>query len=107
MHQWCISRIFRDAFLPAWTARTDNRGAYEGSGSESNLGPGDLSLVPDEQGGHARVGVAVVTLPVIRDVVGRVGLADVAAFGLTKEGAMDMLSRLGYRGTARIQAVRA
>lgn len=34
---------------------------------------------------------------VIRDVVARLGLADVAAFGLTWEDAVEMLSRLGYR----------
>jgi hypothetical protein len=44
---------------------------------------------------------------VIREVVARLGLADVAAFGLTWEDAVDMLSRLGYRATVEIQAVRA
>jgi len=44
---------------------------------------------------------------VIRDVVARLGLADVAAFGLTWEDAVDMLSRLGYRATVEIQALRA
>jgi hypothetical protein len=42
----------------------------------------------------------------IRDVVSRLGLADVAAFGLTWEDAVDMLSRLGYRATVEIQALR-
>jgi hypothetical protein len=41
-----------------------------------------------------------------RDVVARLGLADIAAFGLTWEGAVEMLSRLGYRATVDIQAVR-
>lgn len=45
--------------------------------------------------------------PVIRDVVARLGLADVAAFGLTWEDAVDMLSRLGYRATVDIQALQA
>ena len=44
---------------------------------------------------------------VIREVVARLGLADVAAFGLTWENAVDMLSRLGYRAKVEIQAVRA
>ena len=44
---------------------------------------------------------------VIREVIARLGLADVAAFGLTWEDAVDMLSRLGYRATVEIQALRA
>ena len=47
-----------------------------------------------------------VDLTVIRDVVARLGLADVAAFGLTWEDAVEMLSRLGYRATVDIQSVR-
>ena len=43
---------------------------------------------------------------VIRDVVARLGLADVAAFGLTWEDAVEMLSRLGYRATVEVQALR-
>ncbi len=43
----------------------------------------------------------------IRDVVARLGLADVAAFGLTWEDAVDMLSRLGYRATVEIHTQRA
>ncbi len=42
----------------------------------------------------------------IRDIVARLGLADVAAFGLTWEDAASMLARLGYRATVDIQAVR-
>jgi len=42
----------------------------------------------------------------IREVVSRLGLADVAAFGLTWEDAVGMLSRLGYRAKVDIQAVR-
>ena len=40
----------------------------------------------------------------IRDVVARLGLADLAAFGLTWEDAVEMLSRLGYRATVKIHA---
>jgi hypothetical protein len=32
----------------------------------------------------------------LRDIIGRVGLADVRAFGLTWEDCEDFLSRLGY-----------
>jgi cobyrinic acid a,c-diamide synthase len=35
-------------------------------------------------------------LPVVRDVVGRLGVADVRAFGLLWEDCGDMLRRLGY-----------
>lgn len=42
----------------------------------------------------------------IREVVARLGLADVAAFGLTWEDAVEMLSRLGYRAQVRVQALR-
>lgn len=42
---------------------------------------------------------------VIRDVVARLGLADVAAFGLTWEDAVEMLSRLGYRATVEVQSL--
>jgi len=44
--------------------------------------------------------------PAIRDVVARLGVADVAAFGLTWQDAVDMLSRLGYQATVGIHAVR-
>jgi hypothetical protein len=44
--------------------------------------------------------------PVLRDLVARLGVADVAAFGLTWEDAVDMLSRLGYQATVQIQALR-
>ena len=44
---------------------------------------------------------------VIRDVVARLGLADVAAFGLTWEAAVEMLSRLGYRASVEVQALQA
>jgi hypothetical protein len=42
---------------------------------------------------------------VIRDVVARLGVADVAAFGLTWEDAVEMLSRLGYRATVEVQSL--
>lgn len=45
-------------------------------------------------------------LPVVRDVVARLGLADAAAFSLTWEDCVTMLSRLGYRATIDIQAVK-
>ncbi len=46
-------------------------------------------------------------LEVIREVVARLGLADVAAFGLTWEDAVGMLARLGYRASVHIQRVKA
>lgn len=36
-------------------------------------------------------------LEILRDIVSRVGLADVRAFGITWEDCEDFLSRLGYR----------
>lgn len=45
-------------------------------------------------------------LPAIRDVVARVGLADVAAFGLAWEDCVTMLSQLGYRASVDIQALK-
>jgi hypothetical protein len=36
-------------------------------------------------------------LELLRDIVSRVGLADVRAFGITWEDCEDFLSRLGYR----------
>ncbi len=44
--------------------------------------------------------------PAIRDAVARLGVADVAAFGLTWQDAVDMLGRLGYQATVGIHAVR-
>ena len=46
-------------------------------------------------------------LEVIRDVVARLGLADVAAFGLMWEDAVGMLARLGYRASISIQPANA
>lgn len=48
-----------------------------------------------------------VDFEVIRDVVGRLGLADVEAFGLTWEDAVEMLARLGYRASVNVQPVEA
>jgi hypothetical protein len=45
--------------------------------------------------------------PAIRDVITRLGLAEVAAFGLTWADASGMLSRLDYRATVEIQAFRS
>lgn len=36
-------------------------------------------------------------LPLIRDIVAKLGVADVAAFGLTWEDTRSMLEALGYR----------
>ena len=38
----------------------------------------------------------------IRDIVGRVGLADVRAFGMTWEDCENFLSRLGYRVSVEV-----
>ena len=38
----------------------------------------------------------------LRDVVSRIGLADVRAFGLTWEDCEDLLSRLGYRDSVTV-----
>ncbi len=43
---------------------------------------------------------------VIRDVVARVGVADVRAFGLTWEDCERLLQRLGYSAHIRIEAAR-
>jgi len=36
-------------------------------------------------------------IELLRDIIGRIGLADVRAFGITWEDWEDFLSRLGYR----------
>jgi hypothetical protein len=41
-------------------------------------------------------------LPTIRDVVARIGVADVRAFGLTWEDYEQLLSQLGYSAQVRI-----
>lgn len=46
-------------------------------------------------------------IEVIRDVVARLGLADVTAFGLTWEDAVEMLGRLGYRASVHVQPAEA
>jgi hypothetical protein len=38
----------------------------------------------------------------LRDIIARVGLADVRAFGLTWEDCEDFLSRLGYRVSVNV-----
>jgi hypothetical protein len=40
--------------------------------------------------------------PTIRDVVARIGVADVRAFGLTWEDYEQLLSQLGYSAQVRI-----
>ncbi|MCW5873015.1 MAG: hypothetical protein KIS88_00055 [Anaerolineales bacterium] len=40
---------------------------------------------------------------VLRDVVARIGLADVKAFGLEWEDHKDMLSQLGYKASVTVQ----
>jgi hypothetical protein len=42
----------------------------------------------------------------VRDVVARLGVADVAAFGLTWDDARAMLAQLGYLATVEIRAAR-
>lgn len=44
-------------------------------------------------------------LPVVRQVVARIGLADVRAFGLTWEDCEEILHQLGY--AARVEVVTA
>ena len=43
-------------------------------------------------------------LPTIRDVVARIGVADVRAFGLTWEDCEQLLSQLGYSAQVSIVA---
>ncbi len=43
--------------------------------------------------------------PAIRDIVARIGLGDVAAFGITWDDARDMLSKLGYRAIVEVEPV--
>lgn len=43
-------------------------------------------------------------LPTIRDVVARIGVADVRAFGLTWENCEQLLSQLGYSAQVSIVA---
>jgi len=47
--------------------------------------------------------LAEADLPAVRDVVARLGLADVRAFGLLWDDCEDMLRRLGY--TVRLEIV--
>jgi hypothetical protein len=41
----------------------------------------------------------------LSDIIGRLGLADVAEFGLRWEDCEELLRRLGYRATVAIKAV--
>ena len=41
---------------------------------------------------------------VVREIVSRLGLGDVAAFGLTWEDMCEMLARLGYRAKVELEA---
>lgn len=43
-------------------------------------------------------------LPIIRDVVGRIGVADVRAFGMTWEDCEQLLAQLGYSAQVSIVA---
>ena len=43
----------------------------------------------------------------VRDIVSRIGLADVKAFGITWENCEDFLSRLGYRLMIKISETQA
>ncbi len=38
----------------------------------------------------------------LREIIGRIGLADVRAFGLTWEDCEDLLARLGYRVSIKV-----
>ena len=42
--------------------------------------------------------------PTLRDVIARLGLADVRAFGLTWDDCRDLLSSLGYRAKVEVVA---
>lgn len=44
-------------------------------------------------------------LETVRDIVARLGLGDVEAFGLTWEELKDMLSRLGYHTRVEVEKV--
>jgi hypothetical protein len=43
----------------------------------------------------------------VRDIVSRVGLGDVKAFGMTWEDCEDFLSRLGYRLSVKVSETQA
>ena len=44
-------------------------------------------------------------IELLSDIVGRLGLADVAEFGLRWQDCEELLRRLGYRATVAIRAV--
>ncbi|MBI5529144.1 MAG: hypothetical protein HY897_22695 [Deltaproteobacteria bacterium] len=43
---------------------------------------------------------------ILRDVIGRIGLADVKAFGMSWEDCEDFLGRLGYQVNVSVSEVR-
>jgi hypothetical protein len=44
---------------------------------------------------------------IVREIISRVGLADVRAFGMTWEDCEDFLSRLGYRVSVQVSEAKA
>jgi len=44
---------------------------------------------------------------IVRDIVSRVGLGDVKAFGMTWEDCEDFLSQLGYRLSVKVSETQA
>lgn len=44
-------------------------------------------------------------LETLRDIIGRIGLADVKAFGLTWEDCENFLSRLGYQVSVKVSEI--
>ncbi len=44
---------------------------------------------------------------IVREIISRVGLADVRAFGMTWEDCEDFLSRLGYRVRVQVSEAKA
>jgi cobyrinic acid a,c-diamide synthase len=44
---------------------------------------------------------------IVREIISRVGLADVRAFGMTWEDCEDFLSRLGYRVSVQVSEDKA
>ena len=46
-------------------------------------------------------------IEILRDIVSRVGLADVRAFGITWEDCEDFLSRLGYQVSIKVSKTAA
>jgi len=44
---------------------------------------------------------------ILRDIVSRLGLADVKSFGISWEDCEDFLSRLGYRASITVSEIEA